>query len=268
LSLTILILIYILQGVEVTLPLCLWSVTILRSLSTTRRRDLRCQIQIFLHVSTFLSCGQLLALTHPHTPTMVFCPGCRRNFKPSGYTFHVRRSRTSACSAAHREALQAAELNTNLLDDVEDVSLFQGDFFGDYREGDLPGLPAASSDEDGEDNNVLNDDDYMDIDTDGHQGEPPDPEALSDDRQGADSFFVEHFPSSNAGAAIADEHGFIETDYDQYRTQCGSTNQYAPFASQIDWDVARWAKVHGITSTGVTELLGIKGVSLYAIYYI
>ena len=39
------------------------------------------------------------------------------------------------------------------------------------------------------------------------------------------------------------------------------TNLYAPFSSQIDWEFAKWAKLRGPTSTAVTDLLNIPGVS-------
>jgi hypothetical protein len=198
---------------------------------------------------------------------MVFCSGCHRNFKPSGYTLHIQRSRTSACRAAHHEDMHAAGLNDNLSDDSEEVSNFQGDFFGNYEEGDLPWPAETELDEDSEDDHILNADDYMDVETDDYRGGPPNQET-SDDYQGADSIFIEYFPSSSAGAAISNHQGFNKTDYDHYRNECGSTTDYAPFASQIDWDVARWAKVHGITATAVTELLGIKGVGFYVIHYV
>ncbi|KAL0957479.1 hypothetical protein HGRIS_001272 [Hohenbuehelia grisea] len=35
---------------------------------------------------------------------------------------------------------------------------------------------------------------------------------------------------------------------------------YAPFASQIDWEIARWAKLRGPGSTALTELLKIPEV--------
>jgi len=41
----------------------------------------------------------------------------------------------------------------------------------------------------------------------------------------------------------------------------GVTNPYAPFNSQTDWEVAKWAKLRGPTSTAVTDLLEIPGVS-------
>ncbi|KAH8983326.1 hypothetical protein EDB86DRAFT_2811652 [Lactarius hatsudake] len=42
----------------------------------------------------------------------------------------------------------------------------------------------------------------------------------------------------------------------------GTEGIWSPFRSQRDWDFARWAKKRGPTSTLVTELLAIDGISL------
>jgi hypothetical protein len=36
---------------------------------------------------------------------------------------------------------------------------------------------------------------------------------------------------------------------------------YALFSSKLEWEIARWAKTCGPSSTAVSNLLGIKGVS-------
>ena len=50
-----------------------------------------------------------------------------------------------------------------------------------------------------------------------------------------------------------------------YHGNVGQGNQpaniYAPFNSQTDWEFAKWAKLRGPTSTAVTDLLNIPGVS-------
>jgi hypothetical protein len=38
------------------------------------------------------------------------------------------------------------------------------------------------------------------------------------------------------------------------------TNPYAPFASKLDWDIAKWAKLRGPGSTSFSELMAIPGV--------
>ena len=50
--------------------------------------------------------------------------------------------------------------------------------------------------------------------------------------------------------------------YWQQLNQLNSTAEYAPFVSRIDWDVAQWAKIHGLTSSAVTELLKLDGVHI------
>jgi hypothetical protein len=40
-----------------------------------------------------------------------------------------------------------------------------------------------------------------------------------------------------------------------------STNPWAPFASKMDWEVAKWAKLQGAGSTAFSDLLVIDGVS-------
>ncbi|KAG2153819.1 hypothetical protein DEU56DRAFT_725961 [Suillus clintonianus] len=47
-----------------------------------------------------------------------------------------------------------------------------------------------------------------------------------------------------------------------YGLNAGNTvNVYAPFTSQMDWDIAKWAKLHGTGSTAFTDLLAIDGLS-------
>jgi hypothetical protein len=38
------------------------------------------------------------------------------------------------------------------------------------------------------------------------------------------------------------------------------TNPYAPFASQLDWDIAKWAKLRGPGCTSFGEMMNIPGV--------
>jgi hypothetical protein len=38
-------------------------------------------------------------------------------------------------------------------------------------------------------------------------------------------------------------------------------NPYAPFQSELEWRIARWAKLRGPSLTAFTELMSIDGVS-------
>jgi len=48
-------------------------------------------------------------------------------------------------------------------------------------------------------------------------------------------------------------------DVDQ--SSSGSQNPFSPFASELDWRVAKWAIKEGIGHNSLDRLLGIPGVS-------
>ena len=68
------------------------------------------------------------------------------------------------------------------------------------------------------------------------------------------SVVVEGFPFGNPGAPIP---GMPQgPSYEQFRA-----TPWAPFQSQRDWDIARWAKTHSTTSSAVADLLALPDVS-------
>jgi hypothetical protein len=72
-------------------------------------------------------------------------------------------------------------------------------------------------------------------------------------------FEVEQFPLPTAGMPIpSSDHG--PSSFEAYRQTIDGNNEFAPFHSRLDWDVARWAKIHGPSSSAVTKLLEIEGV--------
>jgi hypothetical protein len=60
---------------------------------------------------------------------MVHCAGCHSNFSVSGYTHHLRFTKSSSCAAAYNAQLEDIEDN--------DMPAFSGDFFGNYEDGDF-----------------------------------------------------------------------------------------------------------------------------------
>jgi hypothetical protein len=73
-------------------------------------------------------------------------------------------------------------------------------------------------------------------------------------------FEIEQFPLPTAGMPIrGSDHGL--PSFEAYRQGVGGNGDYAPFRSRLDWDIAQWAKMHGPSSSAVTKLLGIEGVS-------
>ncbi|KAH9169640.1 hypothetical protein EDB89DRAFT_1908411 [Lactarius sanguifluus] len=69
------------------------------------------------------------------------------------------------------------------------------------------------------------------------------------------------YPGGNAGVAHSKAN---MTENQKYETKIGDASQsnpYAPFASSLDWQIAKWAKLRGPSSTAFTEMMAIEGVS-------
>ena len=52
--------------------------------------------------------------------------------------------------------------------------------------------------------------------------------------------------------------------YEKYSNELekeGDINEWAPFSTRMEWEIAQWAKLRGPSSTALTELLKIDGVS-------
>ena len=75
---------------------------------------------------------------------------------------------------------------------------------------------------------------------------------------------VEQFPVGKPGAPTPDRAQGGST-YDSQAACMDSL--WAPFQSQLDWDVAHWAIRHSQSSSAVSELLAIPGVSAINIMY-
>jgi hypothetical protein len=99
------------------------------------------------------------------------------------------------------------------------------------------------------------------------RGDTEDEEHTSQARQAAeerlesDPFVVRYssrYPQSRCGA-IKKSRQTIDEQYSSAVNK--ATNPWAPFASEVDWKVARWAKLRGAGSTAFSDLLAIDGVS-------
>jgi hypothetical protein len=174
---------------------------------------------------------------------------------------------------------------------------FQGDFFGrEYTEEDFPGFdkgPAVpvgklagdeDEDEDEDEESLapeletawepmrefasVPEPSDMDVDIDEPENRPP-PKInplLRNLPSHRDDIHVENF-GGKAGAII-DIGTSMPVSYDSkdgflfYESQIPGIreNKWAPFASRLDWEVARWAKMRGSGSTAFSDLLAIPGV--------
>jgi hypothetical protein len=73
---------------------------------------------------------------------------------------------------------------------------------------------------------------------------------------------VERFPIEMVGIPIIGRPGDMPI-YESTQMDLGD-NIWAPFRSQCDWEIARWAKLRGPTSSAVADLFGIPEVRAYA----
>lgn len=68
------------------------------------------------------------------------------------------------------------------------------------------------------------------------------------------------FSGGNAGAVYMDQDRVDGNA--AYTSQINNPdNPFSPFSSQIEWEIAHWAKTRGPSSTAFTELMSIEGVS-------
>jgi hypothetical protein len=159
-------------------------------------------------------------------------------------------------------------------DVVSDPQPFGGDYFGDdYGEEDFPFANEegpvyvdvhhhASVAE--EDENVLESDNE---DIEGVDGEPlRDAASLASD---SPPVTIEYF-GGKAGAPLDNIPQLKRSEYTNYSAavEGSAANPWAPFNSQMDWEVAHWAKVRGLGSTAFTDLLAIEGVRMINLFSI
>jgi hypothetical protein len=99
------------------------------------------------------------------------------------------------------------------------------------------------------------------------EDEPEDDIGLSQEaRLAAEDAFrkhpvIEKYPDSRAGAPVS--HDRVASKNESYAKSINNEhNPWAPFASQIDWEIAQWAKLRGPGSTAMSDLLKIDGVNI------
>ena len=109
----------------------------------------------------------------------------------------------------------------------------------------------------------------MDTDTAEEEEEDAPRLATTADRDGVEEKlhhqpFVVPFPRQIGAPIPWNRHSKIAAHAryaESVRTDNDSPNIYAPFSSRLEWDVARWAKLRGPSSTLFTELISIPGVN-------
>jgi len=172
-------------------------------------------------------------------------------------------SQTSPTPADHRRTTLDNRLDSR--DEIRDENT-------SYREDSLDDEdyldPSVTSDDDDFEGSETSDDvgdgsDHADIST--NMGDEEHGRLLTESEvtQSQGESWVEptivHYPGKRAGEVCSE--GI--TTMQEYENTLGgpSENPYFPFSSQIDWELAKWAKLRGPSATSFTELLNISGVS-------
>jgi hypothetical protein len=218
---------------------------------------------------------------------MVFCEGCYQNFKSApDLARHVALSRNPDCIAVRSQQLRAGHHNSSdqdmVFDSPGDLSsapdvpmLFEGDFFGnDYGEEDFPGwdededlpdLGDVSSDSDSSDEELTADgwEPIAHSISQPQEEDPASPPGQLEDETSASSTCRHHtkdqlwkppvrvlYPGKHAGEIIRQESS----------VRSKAENPFSPFRHEMDWEVAQWTKMSGISATALTKLLKIPNV--------
>ncbi|KAI9435278.1 hypothetical protein H4582DRAFT_2112374 [Lactarius indigo] len=71
---------------------------------------------------------------------------------------------------------------------------------------------------------------------------------------------VTRYPGGNAGVAHSKKNMTENQKYEAKVGDVSQSNPYAPFASSLDWQIAKWAKLCGPSSTAFTKMMAIDGV--------
>ncbi len=195
---------------------------------------------------------------------MVQCKGCNRGFTSSGYKLHIIRPINLVCRTIHlkevnalcaNDAEVAQDINTGPGLEDEDVAfeqLFDG--IEDEFDGIVDGFSALDSE-----SNSSNDSDGLDeLLEELHLAE--DDAGIAPHQPMVEGHEIKDFPGMEAGAPKVTPTARKST-YTKYQERLNRESVYAPFASKLDWEVARWAKLCGPSSSALDELLRIEGVS-------
>ncbi|KAG1902405.1 uncharacterized protein F5891DRAFT_1127689 [Suillus fuscotomentosus] len=144
--------------------------------------------------------------------------------------------------------------------------IFEDKFFGTYGEDDIEWLSDDRNNSTNEEEGLYDSGEWEPPTQDENEWEPPvdeddqGTEEIEEHVVGQDNIVVVPYPDARAGKPITGRPTRCANA--TYGIDAGSTvNIYAPFSSQMDWDIAKWAKLRGSSSTAFTDLLETDGNS-------
>lgn len=227
----------------------------------------------------------------------IHCTGCNRTFTHPRYRLsHLSQTRNLACLAVKQtlftqnsEASSSGdpprqipttpvstdcrqitfdnqadlrdEITSHDEDDLGDDEYVDYSVASDIGDEDSDTFDASDDSNDDADNSLDQADMHPNMD-DGRR----DPSCLLDEPEGTqlqeesqEEPTIVHFPGRRAGEVCS--KGIMRMEECENALGGPSENAYSPFASRIDWELAKWAKLRGPSATSFTEMLNISGVS-------
>ena len=231
-------------------------------------------------------------------PSVSTCAGCYQPFTVPGLASHLKQTQNPRCKAVFEADYGYVPEDDDILPDPSQISCdsFTDDYGPDnfardaeideenmdLDDQDLP--PDSDVDEDDIDPDCDFEDPSQDpdigweppvteqdmADLDAHDFEDPEnvhpPPIASQCSAAHDALqnprYVENFNDKYAHAQAGMCVGSRPDMNTTYQSRLpDNTMTWAPFSSKLDWEIARWAKLRGPSSTAFSELLAIEGVS-------
>ena len=221
---------------------------------------------------------------------MAACAGCGQTFMISGLASHLKQTRNSQCKAIF-------ETQYGYIPDDSNLALSSDDFCDDFSDpkpmnldlnlteydNDFNVPPASGIDESDDNSDADLDDIFNGFDIGWELAPSPEHDnsynSEDDDRDLTDfderpplecstvhnalqnpghiEQFNDTHPHAQSGICIGAEDDMNM----KYQVSLSDKRIWVLFTSRIDWEIAHWAKLRGPSSTALSELLAIEGVS-------
>jgi len=203
-------------------------------------------------------------------PRVTSCAGCGKTFASQKYCrSHLSQSKDPCCESERRVFLAR-----NLSGYSPPTSPLQPTFSPPFDsiqpsldpQSELANTPSPEPLNSEDDNTIIdcNSDEDLDSDSDSDDSDNERGRLLSTEEvtniqsEMWGEIHTEVYPGQRAGAI----HSIGIPTMKEFDNTLGGppANPYSPFKSRTDWELAKWAKLQGPSSTAFTELMGVTGV--------
>ena len=198
--------------------------------------------------------------------SLVQCSGCRKFFGNHGFSLHIAKTRDPRCQLALVVPC-SPQISRSTLTGTHSLNSFASDT-GVMDENDM-----SDDSDDLIDNAATGDADIFEILGESDCSAVAIPEQATSDEASIsmppsettdqDSQSEAAIPEPSLGPSVVIDpfpHGRPGAPISQADHEASNSFIWEPFSSQRDWEVARWAKMRGATSSAMADLLAIPEV--------